>query len=104
MSTWVGVNNWIIVDVSIAVPCLNTLACGDNAIRLGEASEGGVVSPALRYGDATQPPCIIEHEAEASAAQVRGFVVDVRVLSRTGVARWEGGIAYPFGHPLTYDS
>ena len=63
MSTGVGISSRTIIDIRIAIKSLH--AAGNNRIRLGETSQGGVV-----------PAGVVVHETE-----VRG----VRVLSRVRI-------------------
>ena len=63
MTRWVCIVNRIISCIRIAIQALHT--AGDNRVRLGEASQGGVV-----------PAGVVEHQAE---------ICGVGVLSRVGV-------------------
>jgi hypothetical protein len=87
MSRWVIVSNGIVSCVGVAVPVLRIGRVWYNRVRLGTVVNDKGRTPPLRYGDATQRPGMVEHEAEGDAAQVRGFVVHVGVLSRIGNAR-----------------
>ena len=65
MSTWVSISHWVIVDIRIAIQPLN--AGRDNRIRLGKASQGGVI-----------PAGVVVHEAE---------ICGIGILSRVLILR-----------------
>ena len=82
MPTRIRILERIIVNVRIPIPGLGALALlRDDGIRLGEASQGGVV-----------PAGVVKHQAKAFADVVRGWVVHVGVLAGEGIVRGQAGI------------
>jgi len=81
VSGWIGILDRIVSCIAIAIVVLRIVRVWYNGVRLGKVVKIRVV-----------PAGVLEHEAKASAAQIRGVLGDVGVLSRIGVARLQGGI------------